>query len=235
VESNRAIVAIFNYVNLLRMHFKGDVTFTKERQKELVENIYRHTCELHSAETNNLDLSYANINNIIEGALALHAPALIQSNIRVKTILSPRLSPFYGDEFRLKQVFVALIALCVNHSPKGAMLTITTTNKYRQDEQQLIITFEDDGFALNKEDMDRLADIFVPESETSPGQLTFGEVEKLIQLHQGACHMEENRERGKKITITLVCRTKEEWEAQEDPGGTPSNVHWLFQDHPTLQ
>ena len=237
LEMNRSILAIFNYANLLRMHFKGEVSFSKERQKEIVANIYNTTCELHAIETNKLNLKYININGIIESAITIHAPTLIHGDIHVNTDLSPTLLPFYGDEFRLKQALVALIALSMNHSPRGSTLTITTRNQLQQNQQQLLVVFEDDGFFLNREDMTRLADIFVSESlsgeHPSHDQLTFSEIENLIHLHQGTCHMEENRDRGKKIIITLACRTKEDWEGDASSLTSSSNVHWLFQGHPT--
>jgi len=233
LEMRKSLVSALSYSNLLRMHFRGETAISREQQKKISEDIYQSICELCATENNALNFTYNNINNIIENAICMHAAELIHRNIQVKTDLLSTLPPFYGDEFRLKQALIALIALSMNYSPNGSTIIITTCEKYENGTRKIVVIIEDDGFALTTDDMSRLAEDFSDGVSPATAQLGFSEIERIVHLHYGTCDLESSQTPGKKFIISLLCRTKEEIDS---PASMPSdNVYWLFKKNSTLQ
>ncbi len=110
-----------------------------------------------------------------------------------------------GDFTRLEQVFVNILANARdalsgdNGGPKGGTLTV----KSSVENNSIIITFQDDGPGIEKENLDRIFDPFFTTKEVGKGTgLGLSITHGIIKEHGGHIGAESD-EKGTCFTITL--------------------------------
>lgn len=226
-ELKESVEKILAYSNTLIRHSGGQtsVVVTNERRNEFIERIYEEALKLSALTGTSVNYTYLPIQTLVKDSLEILIKKAIKMNFNIKTLLKPTLMPFYGDEFRLKQVIASLISLSMEYSPPNSTIKISATNQISNTGKDLlIITIEDNGFNLDAEDMMRLAEKFSYEKQDDLGiQLDFVTIENLIRPYNGTCYI-CNTLKGKIIKLSLS------YDHGQVDSSEPSkdNVHWLF-------
>jgi len=150
------------------------------------------------------------INELIEGALALRAYHLKTSNIKLTTQLAPDLPPTMADPSQIQQVLLNLIVnaeteMKLAHG-KGK-LTITTARS----DNTIKISVKDDGPGIKPEIMDRIFDPFFTTRKVGQGtglglSLCYG----IVAEHNGRIHAKSKPGKGATFIVELPIVTEAE-------------------------
>ena len=229
-----SISSILTYSNILIRSLIGEtkVIVTKDRQLEFIEKIHNEALSLHTMTGNDLNMTSVNIKNLIESSVNVQIKTFLKKNINIKVYLMPSLLPFHGDELRLKQIVTSLLSLALEYSPKGSTVKIFVTNETTVEGQKLlIITIEDNGFYLSREDIIRISEKFsrdAQEENFMANTLDFNSIEKLIKIHNGSFHICNKEKKAKIIKVTLPYSLDKQIEGTEKGGRTKtSNIYWF--------
>jgi signal transduction histidine kinase len=230
-ETKNSISSILTYSNILLKYFTGEtkIIVTKERQIEFIEKIYKEALDLYTMTSNTLSMTYIDIKPLIENSIDLQIETAFKKNIKIRTHFDSALLPFYGDEFRLKQIVTSLISLAMEYSPRGSIIKISATMEAPNENQMfLVVEIADNGFNLTAEDIRRISEEFSSDEEHEDfmaSHLEFSSIEKLITLHEGTCHVYTNEQKGKTVKVSLPYQTEKE--SKIDFTKDKANVYWL--------
>lgn len=230
-----SIDSILAYSNILIKHLRKEtsVIVTKERKIEFLEKIYQEALNIHTVTGTTLNLSFLTINTLIENAIDILTETALKNGISIKTSLDPTLFPFYGDEYRLKQIIIGLISLSIDYSPKNSTIKVSATNKISTAGNPLLnIKIEDNGFSLNADDIIRISEKFPQDAKDEAafeGQLDLPNIERLIRLHKGTCYICNKWQKGKIISVTLPYDLEEDSSNSQEILPEGKNVYWLFE------
>ena len=120
--------------------------------------------------------------------------------IRVVKDLAERLPEILADPMQLQQVFMNLLLNAVEAMPEGGVITLTTSFDRALDAVQIDIS--DTGSGINASAMNQL---FTPFFTTKPRGTGLGLAitKRLVEAHGGGIRIENNRESGATVKISL--------------------------------
>jgi len=138
------------------------------------------------------------VNNLIESSLSL-----IQYDKRAKDIsivrdLADGIPEITTDGNQLSQVIVNIILNAVDAMPEGGTLTIRSRVK----DHRIVITFEDTGGGISKENIGRIFDPFFTTKEKGTG-LGLAVSYSIIKKLNGSLSVESEVKKGSRFMITL--------------------------------
>ncbi|HYA26737.1 MAG TPA: ATP-binding protein [Thermodesulfovibrionales bacterium] len=199
-EIGNPLTSVFSFVQILK-EMEQD-----EFKKESLETIYFHINRIADilkqlsgfSKTPPVELKPWKVNNLIESSLSL-----IQYDKRAKDIvivrdLSEVIPEITTDGNQLSQVIVNIILNAVDAMPEGGTLTIRSSVK----DQRIMITFEDTGVGISKENIGRIFDPFFTTKEKGTG-LGLAVSYSIIKKLNGNLSVESEVKQGTKFTITL--------------------------------
>ncbi len=145
-----------------------------------------------------------NINKIIRKVLELRAYEQKVNNIRVNTLLVPRLPEVMADSFQLEQVFFNIVINAeyfMVEAHNGGTLTITTGKA----SDVVTVSFADDGPGIAKENLGRLFDSFFTTKGAGKGtglglSISYG----IIAAHGGRLYVESELGKGATFVVELA-------------------------------
>ena len=126
----------------------------------------------------------------------------------------------FGDEIRIKQVILNILSNAVKYTAKGSVLLTIDYEKLDEEYINLLISVQDTGIGIKKEDIDRLYTPFQRVDEernrTIEGTgLGMSIVQQLLSLMGSSVHVES--EYGKGSTFSFAVKQKvEDWEPMGD-------------------
>ncbi|MCA9906108.1 MAG: GAF domain-containing protein, partial [Anaerolineae bacterium] len=164
---------------------------------ERIRKIVRQLLDFTGRRTEGPDLHFIDIGPIVEGIIDLNRKLLEQSKIKIETEL-PKLDAVYGSKDQLEQVFMNLTINAQAAMPKGGTLRICTW----QDDEEIVIEFEDTGIGIAPEHIDRVFDPFFSTKPEGTGLglfVTYG----IIGSHNGTITAESKVGTGTRFTIRL--------------------------------
>ena len=109
-----------------------------------------------------------------------------------------------ADEVHFTNVIHSIVDNALKYSDKPLLLTLETRNE----KDNLLISFEDNGIGMSKEDLKRIFDKFYRVSTGNKHDvkgfgLGLAYVKKIIQEHRGTIKVDSELNIGTKFTITL--------------------------------
>lgn len=109
-----------------------------------------------------------------------------------------------GDEYRLKQVFVNLIANAVNYTPGGGKVTIY----YEEEPDAVSVSVKDTGIGISKKEIPRIFERFYrvdkARSRDSGGTgLGLAIVKHIVEAHHGQIFVDSELGKGTVFTVKL--------------------------------
>jgi PAS domain S-box-containing protein len=150
-----------------------------------------------------LDVQPVELPAIVDNAVATVQPAADAKQVRIQTLLDPRLGPISGDPDRLQQVVWNLMSNAVKFTPKGGRVQVRLERVNSHAE----LTVSDTGIGIKADFLPLVFERFRQAdsgSTRTTGGLGLGLaiVRHLVEMHGGTVHADSAGE-GKGSTFTL--------------------------------
>jgi PAS domain S-box-containing protein len=143
------------------------------------------------------------LNNIIEDVLKLRAYEHKANSIEVKKQLAPDLPEIMVDYFQMQQVFLNIIINAeyfMTEAHKKGTLTITT----KKQNNNVRISFADDGPGISPENLSRIFDPFFTTKGAGKGTgLGLSICHGIVSEHGGQIYAKSQRDKGTTISVEL--------------------------------
>jgi CheY-like chemotaxis protein len=142
---------------------------------------------------------------IVDNAIATIQPAADAKNVRVQTLIDPRIGPISGDPGRLQQVLWNLLSNAVKFTPKGGRVQV----RLERVNSHIEIVVSDTGIGISKEFLPLVFDRFRQADSGSTrrtGGLGLGLsiVKHLVEMHGGSVTADSpGEDQGSTFTVRL--------------------------------
>lgn len=141
----------------------------------------------------------------------------------------------YGDAIRLKQVIINLLTNAVKYTNSGYMM-LNISGKIKEDKVKLVITVQDSGIGIKKENIDKLFSKFDRlgvEKETSVEGTGLGLAitKKLVELMHGNINVQSEYGSGSKFIIRVDQKILEGEELEKAKNKKPVQTEQIIDAH----
>lgn len=141
----------------------------------------------------------------------------------------------YGDATRLKQVIINLLTNAVKYTNSGYMM-LNISGKIKEDKVKLVITVQDSGIGIKKENIDKLFSKFDRlgvEKETSVEGTGLGLAitKKLVELMHGNINVQSEYGSGSKFIIRVDQKILEGEELEKAKNKKPVQTEQIIDAH----
>lgn len=188
---------------------KGDVrniVMASENLLELVNGIL----DISKIEANKLEIIETpyNFRDMFDELVLLTKARLGEKPLDFKYSYDKSIPEYlYGDATRLKQVIINLLTNAVKYTNSGYMM-LNISGKIKEDKVKLVITVQDSGIGIKKENIDKLFSKFDRlgvEKETSVEGTGLGLAitKKLVELMHGNINVQSEYGSGSKFIIRV--------------------------------
>ncbi len=142
------------------------------------------------------------------GEIVLHVCRLVESeatarNVRLERHVSSNLKPIDIDGYQITQALLNLLLNALRFVDSDGMISISAD--WEASTRHLVLSVEDDGAGIPKENMTMLFDPFFTTRETGTG-LGLAIVHKIVENHQGEIDVESppfEKDRGSRFIIRI--------------------------------
>ncbi len=218
-ELNNPLVGIIGYIQLILMKLKkggiseteypsiiknlGYVESEAQRCKRIVDEL------LHFSRKSKGDFSPVDINHTISLTLSVMEYQIRKWKIEVVDKLAKNPVVIAGDEDKLQQVFINLIANAHHAMPDGGTITfetyVDTANR------EAVIKISDSGCGIPKEKIDKIFSSFFSEKRDKNNLgLGLSITQQIIKMHKGNIEAESAVGRGTTFILKLPIARKED-------------------------
>ena len=212
-ELRTPLNAIIGFSEVLGERLFGELN---EKQAEYTEDILSSGRHLLSLINDILDLSKIEAGRMelevttfhmpdaIENALLLIRERASRHGIKLERIIDDRLGDFTGDERKVKQVLVNLLANAVKFTPEGGRIKVEA----RLGDSALIVSVTDTGMGIATEDQEAIFEEFRQASGNYAQKregtgLGLSLTRKFVEMHGGKIWVESELGKGSTFTFTL--------------------------------
>jgi PAS domain S-box-containing protein len=145
---------------------------------------------------------FFNANEILNSVILISKKELKDKNIAINKTFSRNLSPVYGDQIKITQVFLNIIKNAVYAVDPGGRITIVTANEERG--KKIKISIEDNGHGIDRENMKKIFDPFFTTKPPGKGtglglSVSYG----IVLEHGGDIYARSEPGKGTVFTILL--------------------------------
>jgi signal transduction histidine kinase/DNA-binding response OmpR family regulator len=226
--------AIIGYTDLLLDRVDGPVNEEQEKSLKKVANNARHLLQLindvldvSKIESGKIELQLRELNLklLIESVIPTFEPMIKQKGITFRIDLDENLPQVYGDEDKVRQIFINLLSNSVKFTQHGG-ITISAKPSERgikpgESPLFLEICIEDTGIGIKDEDIDKIFDKFTQVDISTIRQyegtgLGLNIARGLVALHKGLIWVTSKYGEGSKFCFTLPLK-KEILEKSAEP------------------
>jgi signal transduction histidine kinase/putative methionine-R-sulfoxide reductase with GAF domain len=145
-------------------------------------------------------LEKADLLSVFEETLQLLRPQIEKRRIAVKKEFETLLPPILMDREQMKQVILNLLLNAIQAMPKGGNLKLK--GKISEDDEWIILSFQDSGVGIPGEDLNKLFDPFFSTKEGGIG-LGLSIAHRIIDQHHGKIEVESAPGKGTLFTVWL--------------------------------
>ena len=226
--------AIIGYSDLLIDGVDGPINEEQEKSLKKVAANARHLLQLindvldvskiESGKTE-LQINEINLKLLIETVIPTFEPMINQKGLTLAINLDENLSPVYGDEDKIKQVFINLLSNAVKFTQQGRITIIAGLSErgIQPGEPPLFaeICVKDTGIGIKDEDIGKIFDKFTQVDISTIRQyegtgLGLSIARGLVALHRGLIWVTSKYGHGSKFCFTLPLK-KEMLEKTAEP------------------
>lgn len=216
---------------------KGDVkniVMASENLLELVNGIL----DISKIEANKLEIIETpyNFKDMFDELVLLTKARLGEKPLDFKYSYDKSIPEYlYGDATRLKQVIINLLTNAVKYTNSGYMM-LNISGKIKEDKVKLVITVQDSGIGIKKENIDKLFSKFDRlgvEKETSVEGTGLGLAitKKLVELMHGNINVQSEYGSGSKFTIRVDQKILEGEELEKAKNKKPVQTEQIIDAH----
>lgn len=216
---------------------KGDVkniVMASENLLELVNGIL----DISKIEANKLEIIETpyNFKDMFDELVLLTKARLGEKPLDFKYSYDKSIPEYlYGDATRLKQVIINLLTNAVKYTNSGYMM-LNISGKIKEDKVKLVITVQDSGIGIKKENIDKLFSKFDRlgvEKETSVEGTGLGLAitKKLVELMHGNINVQSEYGSGSKFIIRVDQKILEGEELEKAKNKKPVQTEQIIDAH----
>jgi two-component system NtrC family sensor kinase len=199
-EIGNPLTSVFSFVQMLKEKEKD------EFKKESLETIDLYTNKIADilkqlsrfSKMTRGELKLCKVNGLIEDALALLQYDKRVNDITIMRDLRPDISMITIDGNQLSQVIVNIVLNAADAMPDGGTLTIQS----RMENGNVVLSFEDTGEGIPKENLSRIFDPIYTTKERGTG-LGLAVSQHIIEKRNGLLTVDSELNKGSKFVITL--------------------------------
>jgi len=172
---------------------------------ERMETIINHLREFSRADEPHMTLM--DINSAIQSTLMITGQQLLNHGVTLEKQLALGLPKIMGDENRLEQVILNIIANArdaMEHTGRAKILTISTSAKRKADQTMVMVKISDTGCGIPGDIREKIFNPFFSTKETDKGTglglaITYG----IIEDHKGQVDVKTRVDSGTTFTISI--------------------------------
>ena len=145
-----------------------------------------------------------NIQEVARAVAEKYAAKAREHGVNLRLMPGPNLPPVLGDSKSLERAMIALVDNAIKFSPKGGDVEVRMSQK----DGQVIVSVEDHGIGIPKENLPRIFDRFYHLERS--GDDLFGGIglglaitRQVIEQHQGRLDVTSTPGKGSTFTLTL--------------------------------
>ena len=213
--------AIIGYSELLIDRVDGPINEEQEKNLKKVSSNARHLLQLinnvldiSKIESGKIELQIKDIDlkQLIESFIPTFEPMIKQKRLTLAINLDENLSPVYGDEDKIKQVFINLLSNAVKFTQQGRITIIAGLSErgIKPGESPLFaeICVEDTGIGIKDDDLVKIFDKFTQVDISTIRQyegtgLGLSTARGLVALHKGVMWVTSKYGEGSRFCFTL--------------------------------
>ena len=177
-----------------------------------------------------LDVQAVELAGILDNAIATVQPAADAKNVRLQSLIDPRVGPISGDPDRLQQVVWNLVSNAVKFTPKGGRVQV----RLERVNSHVEVVVSDTGIGIKPDFLPLVFERF-RQAESGPTRKTGGLglglaiVRHLVEMHGGSVHAASPGEgQGATFTVRFPVMAVQ-------PGKAPKREHPLTEARNPLQ
>lgn len=153
---------------------------------------------LNSTRGSELNFDYESINELIDESLDLAADRISLKHIEIVKNYDPQICKVKIDKEKIKIVFLNLIVNAIEAMEQKGKLVLAT----RADNKKCIVTIQDNGRGMDKEQMGRLFEPYFSTKKDGNG-LGLANAQNIILSHQGSISAESEKSVGTCFSLTF--------------------------------
>lgn len=189
-------------LNELQKEYLTDVFDSGKHLLSLIDDIL----DISKVEAGRLELELSSFEfkELIEDTVVFFKEKSIKHNIKIKKLIDDSIGEIEADERKIKQVLLNLLSNAFKFTPDGGSITIEA----KKTDFEIMISVEDTGIGIAKEDTERLFQPFQQlehhlTKKVKGTGLGLYLSKKLVELHGGRIWVESELGRGSKFTFTI--------------------------------
>lgn len=200
------MTVINGYAQSLHVTFKGNsqIINTLDEINNLISKCKDITTNILSfAHRKERAMHLVQFNIVIDSSLKLIENSLKSRNVQVVKIYAQDLFPVTGRIEELKQLALNIIINSIEAMGDNAQLTIGTKNEG----DNIIVYFEDNGTGISKEDLSKVYDpFFSTKMEGESIGLGLFLCKDIVKAHEGTIKVESQKGSGTTVTVILPAK-----------------------------
>ncbi|MEW6067986.1 MAG: response regulator [Nitrospirota bacterium] len=213
--------AIIGYTDLLLDRVDGPLNEEQEKSLKKVVSNARHLLQLindvldvSKIESGKIELQQKEIDlkRLIESIIPTFEPMIKQKGLILTINLDKNMPIVYGDEDKIKQIFINLLSNAIKFTHKGGINILSKPSErgIRSGDAPIFaeICIEDSGIGIKEEDIGKIFDKFTQVDTTTIRQyegtgLGLNIARGLVALHKGMIWVTSKLGEGSKFCFTL--------------------------------
>ncbi len=142
------------------------------------------------------------VNEILDGVILISQKELKDKKIALRKKYARNLSPFYGDQIKITQVFLNIVKNAIDAVDENGKITVATS--YEKRTKMIKVVIEDNGHGIEREDMSKIFDPFFTTKPPGKGtglglSVSYG----IVLEHEGDIYARSEPGKGTVFTIML--------------------------------
>lgn len=207
-ELRTPLTAIKGWAETLRQGGGTDVELTEKGldvivgESERLSGIVEELLDFSRMQGDHLVLKFGRIDVLAElsEAVMLFRDRAKREGINLLYIEPESLPPIFGDNERLRQVFINVIDNAIKYSNPGGRIRIETADMGGH----IQIVVSDTGAGISKDDLPNVKKKFYKANPTRPGSgIGLALADEIIRRHKGRLEIDSEEGVGTTVTITL--------------------------------
>ncbi len=153
-----------------------------------------------------LNLTTVNLHSIVRLIISICIPLIENKDLEIRTTIDPESYNVYADENRLQQILLNIISNAIKFTESGEIVISAKTSD--DDANQIVVSIEDTGIGIAKEDQDKIFELFeqaggtISKYKTGTG-IGLSISKQLIELHGGRIWVDSELNKGSCFSFTL--------------------------------
>jgi len=180
------------------LHYLSLMETETRRISRIVTNL------LSFSRESRMEFKKVDINRLIEKTLFLNANLLKLHGVKVEKSYYQELPEIIGSEDHLQQIFMNIISNAAEsiEADEGGVLSVKT--RYLKNSDRILISFEDTGIAIAKEDVSKIFEPFFTTKKKGKGVgLGLSVAYGLVREHGGTIYVKPGKVKGNTFTVRL--------------------------------